>query len=199
MNSLAFFLEYINKPRSTGALLPSSPKLAECMTEAIDFQTADFIIEYGPGTGVFTEKLIKKRRIGTRILLIEQNEVFSRLLKDRFFDVKDLVIVNGSAENTSYYMKKYGFKRADYILSGLPFASIPSDTADLILSETASILGAEGKFITFQYTLLKKGLFKKYFSALHISKVYMNLPPAYVLACTNGERNESFAFKCISR
>ncbi|MEM5014811.1 rRNA adenine N-6-methyltransferase family protein [Metabacillus indicus] len=198
MNSLAFLLEYINKPRSTGALLPSSQKLAERMTEAIDFQTADFIIEYGPGTGVFTEKLIKKRRVGTRILLIEQNKVFSRLLKDKYGHVKDLVIVNGSAENTSYYMKKYGFKRADYILSGLPFASIPSGAADLILSETASILGSEGKFITFQYTLLKKGLFERYFSDLHISREYMNLPPAYILACTNGERNESFGSKRIS-
>ncbi|MEK3808461.1 class I SAM-dependent methyltransferase [Metabacillus sp. SLBN-84] len=199
MNSLAFLLEYINKPRSTGALLPSSPKLAEHMTAAIDFQTAEYIIEYGPGTGVFTEKLIHKRRNGTRILLIEQNEVFCRLLKDKYGDVKDLVIVNGSAENTSYYMKKYGFKRADYILSGLPFASIPSDAADLILSETASILGAEGEFITFQYTLFKKALFKRYFSAIRVSREYQNLPPAYVLACTNGERNESFAFKRISR
>lgn len=186
MNSIAFFFQYINKPRSVGALFPSSSKLAERMTEHIDFQTADYIIEYGPGTGIFTDKLIKKRRKETQIILIEQNAAFCSMLKKKYLNEKNLIVIHGSAEDTGKYMNQYKIPAADYIVSGLPFASLPKDHTLSILDETRRILGDKGTFITFQYSLLKKNLIGQYFSEMSCQREYLNIPPAYVLSCSNG-------------
>ena len=49
-----FLLEYIKNPRKVGAIMPSSKYLAHEMISSIDFENIDCIVEYGPGTGVFT-------------------------------------------------------------------------------------------------------------------------------------------------
>lgn len=51
-----FLLEYIKNPRYIGAVAPSGKQLASKMISEIDFEKAKCIIEYGPGTGAFTEK-----------------------------------------------------------------------------------------------------------------------------------------------
>lgn len=61
MKTLSFLFEYIVNPTSVSAILPSSRFLGDKMIEGIDFKTAKYIVEYGPGTGVFTEKLLEKR------------------------------------------------------------------------------------------------------------------------------------------
>jgi len=72
----------------------------------------------------------------------------------------------------------------DYIVSGLPFASLPKDVSSNILKETQKYLNEEGKFITFQYTLLKKDFIKKYFNEVSIKREVRNVPPAYVICCS---------------
>ncbi|MDO5520655.1 MAG: SAM-dependent methyltransferase, partial [bacterium] len=75
--------------------------------------------------------------------------------------------------------------RVDYIVSGLPFASLPSDVSTTILEATQRVIGEHGKFITFQYTLFKKGVFLNYFDIATINYEYKNLPPAFVLMMKN--------------
>ncbi|MFP3747881.1 rRNA adenine N-6-methyltransferase family protein, partial [Achromobacter sp. SIMBA_011] len=86
------------------AVLPSSHFLAEKMTGKIDFHKAEYIVEYGPGTGVFTKKLLEKRQPGTMILLIEKNEEFYALLKEKYKEEQNLFIVHGSAEHIESHM-----------------------------------------------------------------------------------------------
>lgn len=62
MKLVKFLIEYFKSPRTIGAVAPSSEKLAEKMVGDIDFKNSEVIIEYGPGTGVFTDKLVKRRR-----------------------------------------------------------------------------------------------------------------------------------------
>lgn len=90
------------------------------------FENVKFILEYGPGTGVFTEELIKRKREDTVLLVIELNE---------------------------------------------------------ILKNTVKILKKEGKFITFQYTLLKRNLMKQYFQDINITYEFRNIPPAFIFNC----------------
>lgn len=60
MKQLSFLFQFIINPKAVGAILPSSRFLGEKMIEGIDFKKAKYIVEYGPGIGVFTEKLSKK-------------------------------------------------------------------------------------------------------------------------------------------
>ncbi|MCL1863123.1 MAG: SAM-dependent methyltransferase [Defluviitaleaceae bacterium] len=182
MANLKFILQYILKPRATGAILPSSRFLARKMVEGIDFANVNCIVEYGPGTGVFTEKVLAARRKNTTILLLERNIDFCQILNAKYKNEKDLHIINDSAENIGKYLSEYGLGQADYIISGLPFASLTQEVSRNILEQTVKFLSHKGCFITFQYTLLKMDFFLQFFSAYTKKREMRNIPPAYVLA-----------------
>lgn len=183
MEILSFIKQYIIKPRSVGAILPSSKYLANRMIEEIDFKCTRYIVEYGSGTGVFTEKIVERRKKDTKVLLFESNKEFYDLLKEKYKDEPNIYIINDSAEYIGEYMGKYDIPWIDYIISGLPFASLPKVVSSNILKETQKYLSEDGKFITFQYTLLKKDFIRKYFNEISIKMEVRNVPPAYVLYC----------------
>ena len=185
MKWLNFLKEYIKSPRTIGAVAPSSENLAKKMIESINFESAECIVEYGPWTGVFTDKLVRNKKRNTILILIEYNEKFCELLKDKYNDYENVVIVNDSAENIDKHLSKYKVKQVDYVLSGLPFASLPKSISSKILTKTRNIIKKNGLFITFQYTLMKKGYLGNFFEDISFDRVLYNLPPAYVLKCTN--------------
>ena len=161
-----FFIEFVKHPKTVGAVMPSGKALAEKMMEPIQFDRADCIVEYGPGTGSFTRKLLKYRKEGTKLILIENNPVFYDRLKKEFGMQKEVVMILGSAENVNGYLAQYGIKTADYIVSGLPFTSLPKDISEKILLATQRAIGTKGRFLTFQYSLVKRKFFEKYFTCL---------------------------------
>ncbi|MBK5505416.1 class I SAM-dependent methyltransferase [Bacillus sp. TH12] len=184
MKHLSFLSQCITNPRNVGAVLPSSKFLAEKMMENINFENAKYIIEYVPGTGVFTEKLLKKRNSNTTLMLVENNREFYLMLKEKFKKEKNLFIVWGSAENIDEYLKNFSIPYADYIVSGLPFASLPQNVSDEILLTTTKILKKDGVFITFQYTKFKKKFLNQFFDTIDEKWELRNVPPAFVFSCS---------------
>ena len=184
MKSL-FFTEYLKNIRTVGAITPSSRYLARKMLDQVDFTRASLIVEYGPGTGAFTAEIMKRKHPGTKLLVIETNPTFYQLLLTEYTGVKNIEIVNASAEIVASLLKERRLPAPDYVISGLPFAALPPETSHTILAETAALLDTNGTFITFQYTLLKRELFRSHFAAIHIAKELRNLPPAYVFRCSS--------------
>jgi len=178
-----FIKEFIKNPKFIGAVAPSSEYLAEKMIEDINFKECNCIIEYGPGTGVFTEKLIARKKENTILLVIENNKEFYESLFSMYGYKENVKIINDGAENIKEYLKEYNIKQVDYIVSGLPFTVLPVSISNAILKNTKEILNNKGEFITFQYSLLKKNFFEKYFNSVKVKKAIINLPPAYVLKC----------------
>lgn len=185
-----FILEYIKNPRKVGAVAPSSKYLAYEMINNIRFEDTSCIVEYGPGTGAFTEKILSRVKENTKIILIEINEEFYHTLKELYGHKSNVIILNDSAENIKDILKRYEIEKVDYILSGLPFASLPKEVSNNILNRTSEVLGEYGEFITFQYSLVKEKYIESFFNKVKHTKVIRNIPPAYVLRC-NGGKNES--------
>ncbi|WP_430481749.1 class I SAM-dependent methyltransferase [Rossellomorea marisflavi] len=181
MSALQFVKEYVKQPRTVGAVLPSSKVLARQMVEAIDFDEVRSIAEFGPGTGVFTEEILRRKRDGTVLMLIEENREFCDLLHDRYGERDDVVVIHGSAEDVRVHMKTCGIRQLDAVVSGLPFASLPNDVSHAILRVTNQVLAPGGVFVTFQYSMMKKALFERYFAGMEWQRVWWNVPPAYVL------------------
>lgn len=177
---LQFLKQYIKNPRNIGAIAPSSRLLAQNMMRPIDFRSAKCIVEFGPGTGVFTEKLLCQKKDETVLILIEQNKEFCRMLRKRFGNRPNFYIIRGSAENAVAIVKKHGFSHADYIVSGLPFTSLPREVSLKIFKAAKRLIAGDGTFITFQYTMLKRKFFEEHFKFKDCIHVLRNLPPAYV-------------------
>lgn len=176
-------MQFLRHPSSVGAVAPSSRYLALAMVDAVDWSCCRSVVEYGPGTGVFTEQILKRRTPGTPLLAIERNENFCRSLEKRFAGVEHFHLVRGSAENATDYLAERNLPPPEAILSGLPFASLPKEVSETILARTASLLACEkpGIFVTFQYSLLKMGLLETHFKLAGHRRVWRNLPPAHVL------------------
>ena len=184
-NMLLFLRQYIKNPKKIGAIAPSGKRLANAMMRQIDFDSAECIVEFGPGTGAFTEELLRRRRNRTMLILIEQNEKFYHLLKERLGEQLNVTVVHGSAEDADLIMRKCNFSAADYIVSGLPFNSLPKETSLNVFRAAKEMLGENGVFITFQYTLLQRNFLAEHFRFRDMLHVYSNIPPAYVFVLKN--------------
>ncbi|MDB5176425.1 MAG: ribosomal adenine dimethylase [Candidatus Saccharibacteria bacterium] len=179
-----FFTEYIKNFRIVGAVAPSSRHLAARMVASIDFARVKIIVEYGPGTGIFTDQIVERMKPGTKLIAIETNSAFYKILSDKYASIDTVEIIHDSAENINSILKQRGVSSLDCVISGLPFAALPSSVSHTILESTAKLLGNSGVFITFQYTLFKKELFKSYFADIKVTREFRNIPPAYILKCS---------------
>jgi phospholipid N-methyltransferase len=177
----SFVEEFFRNPATVGSLVPSSRELTDKVMEPIDFANAGCIVEYGPGTGVFTDVLMQRRKPETVLLLVEVNRRFSEILKERYSGQPNVHIVHGSADKTDEYLAGIGPEKADYVVCGLPFSSLPRRLGWRILEHTQQLLQPAGKLILFQYSLRNKRLFERFFTPLSDTHVLLNLPPAHVL------------------
>ena len=177
----SFVGEFFRNPATVGSLIPSSRELTDKVTAPIAFDTARCIVEYGPGTGVFTDVLIQRRRPETVLVLVEVNRRFAQLLRERYEGQPNVHVVHGSADQTGQYLQKFGVEQVDYVVCGLPFSSLPRRLGWRILEHTQHLLQPAGKLILFQYSQQNKKLFGKFFRQLSEAYVLLNVPPAYVM------------------
>ena len=116
----------------------------------LSLSEANVVVELGPGTGVFTKKLLELIGPKTKLLVIEINTSFYNNLKEQFSDPR-LTMVNGSATDLSLYLKQLRLAQADIIISSLPLAVLPSFLRNRIVLSASDVLSEKGKYIQFQY------------------------------------------------
>ena len=74
-DTMRFLGSFLRRPRSIGAVLPSSRYLAEALVGRLDLRDDDLVVEFGPGTGPITS-VIRERMLDTaRYLGIERDRL----------------------------------------------------------------------------------------------------------------------------
>jgi phosphatidylethanolamine/phosphatidyl-N-methylethanolamine N-methyltransferase len=180
---LQFLKAFVKNPLTVGAISPSSPDLARAMIEGVKPDKARVALELGVGTGAITKFLREVVPDEKSYLGIEISEQFVKKLKT---DFPDLNIVCGSAIH-----QETGLGKICYIVSGLPFASLPQEVSEEIFSEVDKFM-AEGDclFRTFQYAhayrlppavKFRKYMEERYGKVRRSAVVLKNVPPAYTL------------------
>ena len=194
--AVTFITRFASAPTSVGAVFPSSRDLAEAMLHGITLEPGDVVVEYGPGTGAFTELIIERLPEGAEYLGIERDPHFHGHLQRRF---PDRHFHLGSAEEIQELLKGRGLKKPRLIISGLPFASMPHAVQEMILEATREALHEEGIFRTFTYPICwymtGSQRFRKvaldHFDDHHKSRtVHRNIPPAKVLSYSKPVRKK---------
>lgn len=179
---------YLKNLKHTGALCSSSRHLAEVITRNINLENATNIIEIGPGTGAFTEVILRKNPYA-HFLAIEINPKAANKLQARF---PNLNIVVDSVEFLPSIMQERNIFQADVIVSGIPWALLNQVAQRKFLQNIYRALKPKGYFATFAYLLptigahrFYKQIYKKrMFSETKKSEVvWDNLPPAFVYYC----------------
>jgi phospholipid N-methyltransferase len=168
-----------------GSMTPSSRFLAAKMLNHIPIKDAKVIVELGPGTGVFTEKILEKIGKNTQFIVIELNDDFFIALKEKFHH-PNLHLMHDSADQIEVYLNELGFKKADLIISSLPLANFPSNLRNQIIGTAKDCLTENGKFVQFQYSLQSLNMLKRFFLSVKVDFTLFNFPPAFVYTCSNG-------------
>jgi phosphatidylethanolamine/phosphatidyl-N-methylethanolamine N-methyltransferase len=188
-DTAAFIRNFLRQPGTIGAIAPSSDGLAQMMVDSVDWTSAKTVIEYGPGTGVFTEKIAKAMRPGTQFFAIEQSADLAELTRRR---VPGVTVYQDSVANVVELCGRESIDQVDAVLCGLPWASFPQSLQQQCFDEMLKVLRPGGTFATFAYwqgLLLPAGLrfrklLKQTFSEVkHSPTVFRNLPPAFVYRC----------------
>lgn len=182
MGALQFMLEGLRDIRTVGTISRSSRWVCESMLSHVNFDTARCIVEFGAGDGPITEQIISQLKGNTQLLSFEVNPRLCEELRANFKDPR-VHIINDSAELIGKYLKEHGFEKADYVVSALPFVSLPEDLGDRIMAAAKANLSDEGKFIQLNYSLLPRKRYESYFGKSTVDFVLRNLPPAFIFAC----------------
>jgi phospholipid N-methyltransferase len=182
---LSFFGALIKNPRAVGAIVPSSASLARRMVLGVD--PASRVVELGPGTGVITREILARNGATGSLLAVDVNRAFVEGLRRAW---PGLDCVCASAEILPMLTAERGWPAVDHIVSGLPFASLPSATTLVILDGVDQVLRVGGTFTTFQYVhayrvpsavAFRRELSARLGSQPSAQLVVRNVPPAFVL------------------
>src|SRR5438552_8825752 len=79
-DEVRFIRSWLEKPLAIGAVTPSGKVLARTMACYVDPDTSGPVVELGPGTGPVTEDLVEEGIDPARLVLIEFNPTFCKLL-----------------------------------------------------------------------------------------------------------------------
>jgi phosphatidylethanolamine/phosphatidyl-N-methylethanolamine N-methyltransferase len=166
-----------------GAVFPSSRFLADKMLNHLPLKQAKVIVELGPGTGVFTERILKKMGEDSHLVVIELNDAFYLQLKQKFQHER-CHIIHGSATDIKSILSNLGFEKANLIISSLPLAMIPKEVGAEILKESVNSLEVGGKFLQYQYSLQSMKNLKFHFKNVKLNFTPLNFPPAFIYTCS---------------
>jgi phosphatidylethanolamine/phosphatidyl-N-methylethanolamine N-methyltransferase len=182
------FLSHFRKnPRTVGAIAPSSQRLARAMLDGLDLAAGVKVVELGPGTGAVTGEIARRLMPGATCLAIDINPVFAARVAARWPQIESIC---DRAESLVSIARARNLLPVDHIISGLPFASLPSAMTRQIVEAIAESLAPGGTFTTFQYAhaygfppavAVRRGLTGQMGAAPRRVFVAGNIPPALVL------------------
>jgi phosphatidylethanolamine/phosphatidyl-N-methylethanolamine N-methyltransferase len=147
-DELRFFSHWLRHPGRLGAVVPSSRALAAALAAEIDAEAPGAVIELGPGTGRVTEALIAANVAPGQLVAIERNASFCNPLRRHFPGVQ---IVWGDARALGSLLQRTGVRSVKAVVSSLPLLSMTARDRDVVLSQVAAVLGAEGVLVQYTY------------------------------------------------
>ena len=173
----ALFLRgFLRHPAMVASVMPSSNRLIRRMLAPVDWERTRLFVEYGPGVGCFSLAALARMRRDARMVAIDTNPDFTAYLQDTIRDPR-FEAVTGSAADARRILRAQGAGEADYVLSGLPFSTLPDGIGERIVSETAAMLRPGGAMLVYQTRPHVRQLLEHHFDRIEAAREWWNLPP----------------------
>jgi phospholipid N-methyltransferase len=172
-----FLRGFLKNPVMVGSVIPSSKVLIDKMLEPVRWDEVRLFVEYGPGVGTFTRPVLDRLPADARLIAIDTNPDFIDFLTKDIADER-LIAVAGSAADVRKIIEANGFAYADYVLSGLPFSTLPPGVGAAIGKATADAIRPGGAFLVYQFSPKVRDFIKPYFERIVRGFEWINVPPA---------------------
>jgi len=179
-DSAHFLRSLVAAPRLTGAVAPSGRALAGAMARAAGNVRQGLVVELGPGTGPVTRALLERGVDRSRLVLVEYDARFCRMLERRFEPVK---VIEGDAYDLKRTLGSLAGEPVAAVVSSLPLLNQPTPLREKLIADAFDLMGPEGVFVQFTYGLLspipRQACVGRY-RAKGGAPIWRNLPPARV-------------------
>jgi len=179
---LLFARNFFRHPRMLGSIVPSSRFLIKQLLQPIDWARARVIVEYGPGVGSITAEILRRMRPDAMLIAIETNPAFVSFLRSSFADGR-LYVVEASAVAVDEILGQLGHSKASYIISGIPFSTIPAALRERILRKTCDVLEPGGSFLVYQFSTRVLQDLQRIFRYVRRRFEPLNVLPAHLFFC----------------
>src|SRR3982751_3959297 len=147
MSDFSLFLgKFLRHGTKIASLAPSSRWLSRATVRNVDWARARVLVELGAGTGPITRVLAERAHPDCKVIVLERDPDFSRLLRARFEGRPNLDVVEGDCRDLAAILADRGIRQADFILSGLPVPSFPKDLQRDLFRVVARVLAPEGTY-----------------------------------------------------
>jgi phosphatidylethanolamine/phosphatidyl-N-methylethanolamine N-methyltransferase len=177
-DEVRFIRSWIERPLSIGAVTPSGKLLARTMAAYVDPDSDGPVVELGPGTGPVTEALVEAGVSPSRLVLVEFNPSFCRILRSRY---PDATLVQGDAYSMRRLLETLLLQPAAAVVSGLPLVTKPITERLRLIRDAFDLMVPGAPFVQFTYSVaapLPKQIGG--FSVEASERIWMNIPPARV-------------------
>ncbi len=173
---LAFLRGFLDRPKEVGSIIPSSRFMEKRIVRLGELGKADVVIELGPGTGGTTRALLQGMRPDSRLLAMEINPHFVKLLRRTILDPR-LIVHAGSASEIGEALREHDLGAADVIVSGIPFSTMDREVALGILRSVDQHLAPAGRFVAYQFRDRVESLGRQVFGSPRVQTELRNVPP----------------------
>lgn len=180
--ALVFGRNFVKHPQMLGSAIPSSRFLINRLLRHVDWSIAEVIVEYGPGVGVFTTEILRRMRPDATLIVFETNGEFVEFLR-RTIDDARLHVIHGSAAEIGKVLAQLGLTHADYIISGIPYSTMPAEIRSAILESSYEALSRRGAFLVYQFSNAARPYLQQVFKSVELDFEPLNILPARLFYC----------------
>jgi phospholipid N-methyltransferase len=171
-----FFRGFLEHPKMVGSVIPSSKSTIGKMLAPVKWDECKLFVEYGPGVGTFCRPVLDRLPRDGALLVIDTNPLFIDYLKRTIRDSRFRAVL-GSAEDVEAIVRSAGHEHADYVLSGLPFSTLPDGVGGAIAAATYRVVRPGGAFLTYQFSTTARDLTARHFKRIETGFAWWNIPP----------------------
>jgi len=177
-----FACNFVKHPNMVGWRLPSSPFVVDGVLKQVDWDNARVIVEYGPGVGTFTTKVLDRMRPDATLIALEINPDFFKFLGKSLRDPR-FHLVQESAADIDAVLSRLGISHVDYVISGIPFKTLPHALRDTIVRKTHDVLKPTGSFLVYQLSKVALPHLENVFGTVKRDFELLSFIPAHMFYC----------------
>ena len=171
-----FFKGFVKHPVMVGSIIPSSRFTIAKMLAPVKWDECDLFVEYGPGVGTFCRPVLEQLRGDASLIVIDTNPDFIDYLRRTIRDSRFTAVL-GSAADVEAIVKANGHDHADYVLSGLPFSTLPDGIGPAIAAATYRVIRPGGAFLVYQFSARARDFMARHFTRIDRGFEAINVLP----------------------
>jgi phosphatidylethanolamine/phosphatidyl-N-methylethanolamine N-methyltransferase len=177
-DEIRFIKGMISTPKTVGAIMPTSARMAARMASVIDTGSGLPVLELGPGTGVITKAILEKGVAPENLVSVEYSGEFVRHLRGKYPGVN---FINGDAFSLAETLENYRGQKFDCVISGIPLLNFPMHQRVKLVEDLLKLVPVGRPVVQFSYGPVSPVVARPDSYAIkHFDFVVRNIPPAQI-------------------